>query len=474
MSKAKHARTQINNSLTDLSGILGAAAGAGVTGGSNLSSYGTVAFSNNYSLVTLNRIILTYFYTGNGLFQTAVQLPIQDALAKGIKIESGELAPEDIDQILDWFEKHNVFAALENFWTWVRVYGGGALIINTDQDPELPMNYKRLKGSPIEFYDVDRWQLSVTGMEMNDILEYDDMTNSDEFYLNGQKINRSRVIIGQGKRAPSYVRRILRGWGMSELERMIRDIQLYLKTGDVLFEILDEAKIDIYHIEGFAQKLLTAGGTQAIANRVKEANKIKNYVNGLILDKNEEFEQKTLTFAGLADTMRENRIGVASALRMPMVKLFGLSASGFSTGESDLDNYNQMVESEIQAKLRPAIRKCIELACANLWGYVPSFRFSFPPLKVIDALDAEQIKASMVTRLLALQSAGLVGGKAIGDELAGAEAISAELAEAFMDNPIPTGAPEGAPAGGGIEVYRAEKKAKENDSLLGWMKRRDK
>lgn len=472
MSQKKHARTRINNSLTDLSGILGAA--AGVTGGSSLSGYNTVGYSNNYSLVTLNRIILTYFYAGNGLFQTAVQLPIQDALAKGIKIESGELAPEEIDQIMDWFEEHNVFAALENFWTWVRVYGGGALIVNTDQDPEKPLDYRRLKGSPIEFYDVDRWQLSVSGMEMNDILEYDDMTNADEFYLNGQRINRSRVIIGQGKRAPSYIRRILRGWGMSELERMLRDIQLYMKTDDVLFEIIDEAKLDIYHIEGFAQKLLTAGGTQAIANRVREANKIKNYTNGLILDKNEEFEQKTLTFAGIADIKRENRIGVASALRMPMTKLFGISASGFSTGESDTDNYNEMVSSEIQAKLRPAIRQCIEIACANLWGYVPTFRFTFPPLKTVPALDAEQIKASQTGRLLSLVQAGLVSGKKVGDELAANDAISAELAAAFVDNPIPTAPVEGPGQGNGIEVYRAEQKKKKNTGLLGWMKRRDK
>lgn len=470
MSQKKHARATIQNSLSDLSGILGAA--AGVTGGSSLSGYNTVGYSNNYSLVTLNRIILTYFYAGNGLFQTAVQLPIQDALAKGIKIESGELAPEEIDQIMDWFEEHNVFAALENFWTWVRVYGGGALIVNTDQDPEKPLDYRRLKGSPIEFYDVDRWQLSVSGMDVNDILEYDDMTNADEFYLNGQRINRSRVIIGQGKRAPSYIRRILRGWGMSELERMLRDIQLYMKTDDVLFEIIDEAKLDIYHIEGFAQKLLTAGGTQAIANRVREANKIKNYTNGLILDKNEDFEQKTLTFAGIADIKRENRIGVASALRMPMTKLFGISASGFSTGESDTDNYNEMVSSEIQAKLRPAIRQCIEIACANLWGYVPTFRFTFPPLKTVPALDAEQIKASQTGRLLSLVQAGLVSGKKVGDELAASDAISAELAAAFVDNPMPT--PGSSPdAGGGIEVYRAEQEKKKNAGLLGWMKQKD-
>lgn len=468
MSNKKHTRARIDNSLSDLSGII---AGA-VTGGSNLSGYNTVGFSNNYSLVSLNRIILTYFYTGNGLFQTAVQLPIQDALAKGIKIESGELAPEDIDQILDWFEEHGAWQALENFWTWVRVYGGGALIVNTDQDPEEPLNLKRLKGSPIEFYDVDRWQLSIRGEGMNEFLEYDDMTNTDRFYLNGQPVDRSRCIIGQGKRAPSYVRRILRGWGMSELERMLRSLQLYLKTEDVLFEILDESKIDVYKIEGFANKLATAGGTEMISKRIMEANKIKNFVNALVLDSKEEFDQKTLTFAGLADTMRENRIGVASALRMPMVKLFGLSASGFSTGESDLDNYNEMVESEIRMKMRPAIRQMIEIACANLWGYVPSFRFTFPTLKVTGALEKEQINASIVNRMMQLQQAGLVDGKKIGDELAANDVISAELAAAFVDNPIPPGGADSvAPVGenNGIEVFRAGKEAQkvENAGIRG-------
>jgi hypothetical protein len=76
--------------------------------------------------------------------------------------------------------------------------------------------------------------------------------------------------------------------------------------------------------------------------------------------------------------------------------------------------------------------------------------------------------------MLALVSAGLVSGKNVGDELAAADAISAELAAAFVDNPIPQGTQEGAPEGGGIEVYRAEQNAKKNMSLLGWMKEKDK
>ena len=189
---------------------------------------------------------------------------------------------------------------------------------------------------------------------------------------------------------------------------------------------------------GLANKLATTGGSALIRNRIQAANEIKSYVNALVLDKEEEFEQKTLTFSGLSEVMAENRIGIASALRMPMTKLFGLSASGFSTGEEDTDNYNQMVESEVQAKMRPAIRDCIKLACANLWGYVPNSAFLSPLSRCFPELDAEQIRASRTTRLLSLHTAGLItSGKAIGDELAKNEDISSELAAQFVDAPIP-------------------------------------
>lgn len=462
MSNKTSKRKRIDNSLTDLTAGLAKS----VTGGSQLSGYDTTAFSNNYSLVTLNRIVLTYMYSGNGLFQTAVQLPIQDALAKRVVIDSDELDPDDVDEVMDWLEKHQVWEAIENYWSWVRLYGGGSLIINTDQEPNEPLNMKRLKGAPIEFYDIDRWQMSISNTNTNDWLDYDDMATASTIYINGQAVDKSRCIMGQGKRAPSYIRRQLRGWGMSEAERMLRDLNNYLKTGDVLYEILDESKIDIYQIDGLANKMLTVGGTEAIRKRIQAANEIKNYVNALVLDSKEKFEQKTMTFGGLAEVMKENRIGVASALRMPMAKLFGLSASGFSTGESDIENYNQMVQSEIQAKMRPAIRRVIELACANLWGYVPSFRFEFPPLKELPELDKEQINASKITSLLSLYDRGLItDGTAIGDELAKCEAISAELASKFNASPLPpNGAESVMPTDmseqNSIAVYKSAKNAR--------------
>lgn len=410
-------RARIDNSLTELVAAVRVASLG--TGGSTLSSYGTIGYANNYSLITLNRIILTYLYTGNGIFQTAIQLPIQDAISKGIEISSDEMDNSDTDTIMAEWEKLGLWETVLNWYTWVRLYGGGGIVINSNQEPKEPLDIEALQNSPVEFYDADRWQLELYSPVMSfgqDTVE--GLADEQGFiWLRGQPIHSSRVLLGIGKKAPSYVRRNLRGWGMSEAERMIRDLNNYLKTQDVLYEILDESKVDVYKIMGLANKLLTAGGTATITRRIQAANEVKNYVNALVLDSEEDYQQKQLAFAGLSEVMRENRIGIASALRMPITKLFGMSASGFNSGETDLESYNQMIESEIRSKLRPVIRKLLEVICGKMFGYVPTFSFEWPSLRVLSAVDEQNVKTAIINRYLMLYDRGLLSSSEVGELL---------------------------------------------------------
>jgi phage-related protein (TIGR01555 family) len=426
MSKRSGSRRRIDNSLTEL--VAAVRVGSLGTGGSALSSYGTIGHSNNYSLITLNRIILTYLYTGNGIFQTAIQLPVQDAISKGIELDSDEMDNSDIDEVMDFWEEKGVWETILQAFSWARLYGGGAIVVNTNQDPETPMNPRGLQNSPIEFYDADRWQLD-TGLVYGGStgVDSEQMIDADGYiYLQGQRIHASRAFIMRGKKAPSYVRRNLRGWGMSEGERMIRDLNNYLKTQDVLYEILDESKIDVYKIAGLANKLLTAGGTGTITRRIQAANEVKNYVNALVLDAEEDYQQKQIAFAGLSEVMRENRVGVASALRMPVTKLFGLSAAGFNTGETDLESYNQMVESEVRAKLRPVIRNLLSVTMAHLFGRIPTFRFSWPTLRVLSAMDEQNVKSAETSRALMLYDRGLIDSQETAQILAKAGVLDIE------------------------------------------------
>lgn len=441
MSRKRKPRAKtLENNLSDVQFNLGAMNTG--TGGSFLSSYNTQAFSNNYSLITLNRIILTYMYTGNGVFQTAVQLPIQDAIGKGIEIESGELDNDDIQKVYEYWEENGIWETILNTWTWIRLFGGGALLINTEQDPTKPLNYKNLSMSDIEFYDIDRWQLDTNIAVFDDWDSYIKGGDSNGLiYLYGQPIHESRFLRGSGKRAPHYVRRQLRGWGMSEGERMIRDLNLYLKTQDATFELVDEAKIDVYKINGLANKLLTNGGTSAITNRIQTANEIKNYVNALVLDSGEDYQQKMINFSGLSEVMNQNRMGVAAALRMPLTKLFGISAPGFNTGESDLENYNSMVESEIRAPMRPMIRELLKITMSKLFGYVPSFTFSYPSLREMTPETEQSVKTAEENRILALYDRGLLDSEETMQSLKKVNVIQIETKaeQGLVPNPVPPG-----------------------------------
>jgi len=405
----------ITNSLSEL--VAGVGVSSMLTGGSDLAGYGTIAYNNNYSLLTVNRTVLTYLYTSSGIFQTAIDLPVQDALSRGIEIESSQMSSTDIDDLLDFMEETDQWTSILDAWKWGRLFGGAGLVVNSNQDPKEPLNYKKLHNSPLELYDADRWQFDNANPYAGGLEDNFYGGKEDYFHLHGQKIHESRVIRIRGKRAPWYVRRQLRGWGMSEGERMIKDLNLYLKTQNVLYEILDESKVDIFKIEGFNQKLINATGTTAITRRIQLANEMKNYVNALIMDAKDDYESKNQTFTGLAEVGRENRIGICSALRMPQTKLFGLSASGFNTGESDLENYNMMVESEVRTPMSKVIRQVIELSMFHLWGRKAPFRFKFPPLRILSAKEEEEVKNSQHSRALALYDRGLLTSSELGEML---------------------------------------------------------
>jgi hypothetical protein len=58
-------------------------------------------------------------------------------------------------------------------------------------------------------------------------------------------------------------------------------------------------------------------------------------------------------------------------MRMPLTKLFGISAAGFNSGEDDIEVYNAMIESEIRGKLKYDLLRMVEIKCQKLFSMVP-------------------------------------------------------------------------------------------------------
>lgn len=398
------------NSMTDFVSALGNSNWYGA----ELSKANTSAYNLRHSSVTLNRSLISEMYQEHGIVQVLVDQPVDDAFRGGIKISSDEFSSEDLDKLYQYIEDTNVIQTYCQALKWARLYGGGAVLINCGQNTELDFDKTKInENSNLEFYAADRWELAHSHSGVG--LDQYDTKESDHFYYYGHKIHKSHVLKISGKIAPSIIRSQFSGWGVSEIERLIRPYNMFLKHQDVVFELLDESKIDVFKIQDFNANIATKHGAEITAKRISIAATIKNYQNALVLDKNDDYEQKSIAFGGLSEILKEIRIDLASECRMPMTKLFGLSAAGFSSGEDDIENYNSMIETEIRSKVKKGLNEIVKLCCQKVFGVVPdSLKIEFHPLRVLSAKDESDLKSQNLNRILqALQAAVISPEKAI-------------------------------------------------------------
>lgn len=422
----EHAKTRVN-SLSDLV--------TGVTGGNpydtqTIAQPYTLAQGNSYVPISLNRVLLSYSFMTQGLIQTVVKQPVEDAFKGGFDIKSNELSDEDIAKLqnairrprrrnrsskLDRFTRkispnssvalgHSDIRTAMDVLNWSRLYGGAGLIINTDQPFNTELDIEKIsKDSPLEFLSADRWELILSQMNIFDT------ANPTPFNYYGLPLHRTRVVKVLGIQAPSYIRQRLQGWGMSEIERCIRAINSFVKFENLVFELLDEAKIDVFQIMGFNDALLTDEGTANTQRRVDLANRMKNFQNALVMDKEDSYQQKQLSWSGLAEMWNEIRLNLSSDLKIPMNKLFGQSATGFGGGQDAIENYNSVVE-QVRVDAEPVVIEIVDLRCQQLFGYVPEYTLAWKPLKALDGVQEEEVRSKKQARVMELFSQRLVTG----------------------------------------------------------------
>lgn len=101
-----------------------------------------------------------------------------------------------------------------------------------------------------------------------------------------------------------------------------------------------------------------------------------------LIDAADDLQSHQYTFGGVSDVYKQFMMDIAGAARIPATKLFGRSPEGMNaTGESDLQNYYDMIAQEQEAKLRPILNKILPILCMSVFGSVPDdLDFEFDPV----------------------------------------------------------------------------------------------
>ena len=185
--------------------------------------------------------------------------------------------------------------------------------------------------------------------------------------------------------------------------------------------------------------ILTGGANDLSGLMARLAIMAQNRSNdGVIaVDKDAEDVVKVETpMSGLTDVPRQSLEFVAAINGTPVVKLLGISPSGFNaTGESDLRNYYDHILSQQEAVLRPALQRVLEVLQVSLFKEVDrKIGFSFCSLSEDDENAKAMTQQTRINNLMALLDRDVISPEEarqilISDPDSGLDGLDPELPE---------------------------------------------
>lgn len=350
---------------------------------------------------------LSRLYAYDPTVRKAIDKPVEDALRGGVNFTSPDLEADQYDLLKDFIKDIRLLETVRNAFINARLYGGAGIVINIAQDLLTPLSYENI-GGELRFHVVSRYILK---------------DKDDDFIIigsigNQETIHRSKVLKLYGRSAPAYFKEKLSGWGFSEVEAAYRNLQLHLKSQEVMFELTDETKLDIFALEGFNR--LISGDSRAanlILERVELTNMLKSYKNALIMDKNDEFKQKQINLSGITDSNKSAKVDLAAAFDIGHDIFWGLGSSAFGGGQDTIENYNAFVESHIREPMVDVLQSLLKVISGFLFKTNYTFQIDFKPLRVLSSVDETMVKKTKIDMYTSLADRGYVTKEEVMEKL---------------------------------------------------------
>ena len=367
--------------------------------------------------MTDNYALLNSLYRDNWVVQNVVGLMVDDMLREWYVLQGGT-TPEQQAALAQVERKIHLRARINEGLRWGRLYGGaaGLIMIRGQEDLSKPLDLGMVfPGSFHGLYILDRWQ----GITPNLGLVFDGGEEVPESYsiTDGRgytvaTVHNSRVVRFTGRDLPRIERQAELYWGESEVEALYKDVVSHDNVSANMAALTFQANINTMEVKGLEQLLSMASPeVQRRFWHVMQAQSVMRSNFGVqLVEQGNQIKNTQYTFTGLDEVYESMCLNLCGASHYPMTKLFGRSPAGLNaTGDSDLQNYYDYVDSQREAKLRPVLEKLLPVLCMSAWGYVPDeLDISFPPLWTPTAKEVAEIAKSKAETITTAYQAGLL------------------------------------------------------------------
>jgi len=341
---------------------------------SNLGTPRDKAASSFYGLPVLTEADATNAYRGTWLARKVIDIPAMDSCRKwrGWSADQAQISAIEAEE-----KRLGLQQKMLEALTRARLAGGAALYIGTGQsDPMQPLNPETIGKGGIKHINVLSKRVLQAG-ELDRDPESPGYGRPAYYNLSsgtaGQlRIHPSRLVILQGATKPDPELDTGDGWGDSVLLAISKAIKDADSTAGNIASLVFEAKVDVIKIPNFMSMLSDPAYEEQMLKRMQLAMMAKGINGALLLDAEEDYEQKQAQFGGLTDLMMAFMQLTSGASDIPMTRLLGQSPGGMNaSGESVLRNYYDRISSGQELVLAPALQVLDECLIRSALGSRP-------------------------------------------------------------------------------------------------------
>ena len=370
--------------------------------------------------MTYDYALLNSLYRSNWVVQNVVGIIPDDMLREGFTV-SGSIAPKYQQELDRCLRQTQLYDRINEGMRWGRLYGGaaGLILIRGQEDLSKPLELDTiLPGTFAGLYIVDRWSGITPGMELVSdwtdpdfgLPKYYDINMADGSTV--VSVHYSRILRFVGRELPYLEKMAEMYWGESEVEALYADIVKHDNVAANMAALTFRANVDSMEVENLDQLFSVAPSAiqQRFWNMMQAQSVLKSNFGMQLVNKGDTVKNTQYTFTGLQEIYDSMCLDLAGASRIPVTKLFGRAPAGLNaTGESDLQNYYDYVDTLRESKLRPILEKLLPIIAMSVWGGVPEeLEIQFPPLWTPTAKEVAEIAKAKAETIIAAFQANLL------------------------------------------------------------------
>ena len=347
----------------------------------------------------LTDVMLTDMYVSDGIGSQIVKIVADDMTREWINIKN-----DSDNSIVNELKKLSAESVFNLALKWMRLYGGSGIVLGFDDGKSLDTPVTN--NSKINWLEIiPRSQIYIANsIYNNDILSSN--YGKVEIYnmqigwnLEMTNIHYTRFIEFKGEPVP-YLKSMAdierRYWGISVLQEAWNSISMlgsaYQAVGNILLEFI----IGKYTLAGL-RSMLAQGQEEKILSRMEIINMTKSIYNSVLLDESEEYSRDSASVAGFPELLDRFMMLVSAVCRIPVTKLFGRSPAGMNaTGEGDLTNYYDIIQSEQGNRLEKPLQRLVNIIAVYLGKAsdieTAEFPIDFNPLFQLTEKEQAEVK----------------------------------------------------------------------------------